>query len=135
MRNIVWGSDVGFSDLVKVRFGPFVLQVPRTVWRSVQGPVVKTDKGAFAIRYAGQDQANMVTQYYRLNKARNFAEWRAAMALQGVPATNFVYADAKGNIGLFYNAMFPDRRSEEHTSELQSLMRISYAVFCLQKKK
>src|SRR3546814_4250105 len=34
-------------------------------------------------------------------------------------------ADAPG--GLF--------RSEEHTSELQSLMRISYAVFCLQKKK
>src|SRR3546814_4108074 len=115
----------------------------------------------------------MVTQYYRLNKAENFAEWRAAMAGQGVPATNFIYADAKGNIGLFYNAMFPDRpagfnwrgvlpgdtsadlwtktlpfdrvpalvnprsgyvmnanntpRSEEHTSELQSLMRITYA--------
>src|SRR3546814_5569988 len=41
-------------------------------------------------------------------------------------------------------AMFPDttsvmsvneQRSEEHTSELQSLMRISYAVFCLKKKK
>src|SRR3546814_5034840 len=29
----------------------------------------------------------------------------------------------------------PDHRSEEHTSELQSLMRISYAVFCLKKKK
>src|SRR3546814_1649777 len=28
-----------------------------------------------------------------------------------------------------------DHRSEEHTSELQSLMRISYAVFCLKKKK
>src|SRR3546814_5722682 len=28
-----------------------------------------------------------------------------------------------------------DRRSEEHTSELQSLMRISYAVFCLNKKR
>src|SRR3546814_9967658 len=28
-----------------------------------------------------------------------------------------------------------DSRSEEHTSELQSLMRISYAVFCLKKKK
>src|SRR3546814_6039625 len=28
-----------------------------------------------------------------------------------------------------------DKRSEEHTSELQSLMRISYAVFCLKKKK
>src|SRR3546814_5371517 len=34
------------------------------------------------------------------------------------------------------NANFPalDSRSEEHTSELQSLMRISYAVFCLNKK-
>src|SRR3546814_5838623 len=29
----------------------------------------------------------------------------------------------------------PDQRSEEHTPELQSLMRISYAVFCLKKKK
>src|SRR3546814_2587126 len=29
----------------------------------------------------------------------------------------------------------PRNRSEEHTSELQSLMRISYAVFCLKKKK
>src|SRR3546814_3911985 len=29
----------------------------------------------------------------------------------------------------------PPMRSEEHTSELQSLMRISYAVFCLKKKK
>src|SRR3546814_9263147 len=29
----------------------------------------------------------------------------------------------------------PGERSEEHTSELQSLMRISYAVFCLKKKK
>src|SRR3546814_2925798 len=31
-------------------------------------------------------------------------------------------------------ARLPHRRSEEHTSELQSLMRISYAVFCLNKK-
>src|SRR3546814_9132384 len=31
--------------------------------------------------------------------------------------------------------LLPRDRSEEHTSELQSLMRISYAVFCLKKKK
>src|SRR3546814_8919253 len=37
---------------------------------------------------------------------------------------NFFYDPAKGA-----------ERSEEHTSELQSLMRISYAVFCLKKKK
>src|SRR3546814_1294762 len=36
---------------------------------------------------------------------------------------------------LFRRNGFPLPRSEEHTSELQSLMRISYAVFCLKKKK
>src|SRR3546814_9116856 len=35
----------------------------------------------------------------------------------------------------FVVLMLKDKRSEEHTSELQSLMRISYAVFCLKKKK
>src|SRR3546814_4073568 len=34
-----------------------------------------------------------------------------------------------------HRAACPMLRSEEHTSELQSLMRISYAVFCLKKKK
>src|SRR3546814_10823771 len=34
-----------------------------------------------------------------------------------------------------YNWIKESVRSEEHTSELQSLMRISYAVFCLKKKK
>src|SRR3546814_2878694 len=33
------------------------------------------------------------------------------------------------------DTIFSHNRSEEHTSELQSLMRISYAVFCLKKKK
>src|SRR3546814_1100234 len=47
-----------------------------------------------------------------------------------------------GNLTPTLRILFPSiaatvqvRRSEEHTSELQSLMRISYAVFCLQKKK
>src|SRR3546814_3952245 len=37
-------------------------------------------------------------------------------------------------IGLVVGAAHEPDRSEEHTSELQSLMRISYAVFCLKKK-
>src|SRR3546814_10200001 len=40
-------------------------------------------------------------------------------------------------LGEFYTKFYgaAAKRSEEHTSELQSLMRISYAVFCLKKKK
>src|SRR3546814_9699547 len=39
------------------------------------------------------------------------------------------------NVEPVFAASFQDERSEEHTSELQSLMRISYAVFCLKKKQ
>src|SRR3546814_994907 len=38
-------------------------------------------------------------------------------------------------VGILANPLDQGRRSEEHTSELQSLMRISYAVFCLKKKQ
>src|SRR3546814_1648168 len=46
------------------------------------------------------------------------------------PSRLLRWTDAKGQE--FTGQFFP--RSEEHTSELQSLMRISYAVFCLKKK-
>src|SRR3546814_3506245 len=52
-----------------------------------------------------------------------------------------VAASMRRNLARSVNQLTPSsatnvqRRSEEHTSELQSLMRISYAVFCLKKKK
>src|SRR3546814_9993039 len=49
--------------------------------------------------------------------------------------TTFTARVPKRNPGPAHSATCPTaRRSEEHTSELQSLMRISYAVFCLKKK-
>src|SRR3546814_10857 len=54
---------------------------------------------------------------------------RAASA-QGVPVVGYgAGTSLEGNA-----AALTSDRSEEHTSELQSLMRISYAVFCLKKK-
>src|SRR3546814_6317619 len=48
-----------------------------------------------------------------------------------LPRESCGYAEV---FGCFYDLSTP-LRSEEHTSELQSLMRISYSVFCLKKKK
>jgi len=94
---------------LRVRFGPFVLPIPRTIARSRHGPVVTNKLGSFAVRYAGFGDVRQVEQYYRLNKARDFGEWRAAMAMQAVPATNFIYADARGHVAMIYNALFPRR--------------------------
>src|SRR3546814_15264231 len=59
------------------------------------------------------------------------------------PTGSFEIGGPDGDAGLTgrkiivdtYSGAAPHGRSEEHTSELQSLMRISYAVFCLKKKK
>src|SRR3546814_2360427 len=58
------------------------------------------------------------------NGARHLAAWYGAAGMGAVLHTL--------NPRLFLEQI---ARSEEHTSELQSLMRISYAVFCLKKKK
>src|SRR3546814_7354693 len=59
----------------------------------------------------------------------------AALALtrQGIAVQLLEQASHIGEIGAGIQ-LGPNARSEEHTSELQSLMRISYAVFCLKKK-
>jgi acyl-homoserine-lactone acylase len=93
-----------------VKFGPFTLPVPRTVYRSVHGPVIVNKGGAFAVRYAGIDRAGMLEQYHRITKARNWDEWSRAMSLGGVTATNFIYADRTGRIAYIYYALFPPRK-------------------------
>src|SRR3546814_4206743 len=54
------------------------------------------------------------------------------------PSFDFLASRSSGmlqGVTSFHDEHTPTWRSEEHTSELQSLMRISYAVFCLKKKK
>lgn len=104
-----WMQLVEQRVWLHVRFGPFVLPVPRTLHWAVHGPVIENARGAFALRWAGIGDARAVEQYYRINKARDWGEWRQAMAMQAVPGTNFVYADAAGHIAMVYNARFPAR--------------------------
>src|SRR3546814_2369471 len=72
----------------------------------------------------GTDALNMIPGVSRGNGRRPEILADAAHAILVRPAAGF-----SGNF------LIDDERSEEHTSELQSLMRISYAVFCLKKKK
>src|SRR3546814_9920047 len=60
---------------------------------------------------------------------------KRARPLPGALAAAPLNHTARMSCGIEVGKRAGSRRSEEHTSELQSLMRISYAVFCLKKKK
>src|SRR3546814_6305107 len=81
--------------------------------------------------------AGDVEQYAAVLALRSPALWRIAFgetACECRPAVTHRHAIEMAAI---FRCIVADeaRRSEEHTSELQSLMRNSYAVFCLKKKK
>src|SRR3546814_3710967 len=70
--------------------------------------------------------------FYDCGPAR--ATKRLAEMLEGAKARGEVRADDCVRVADHFVGLIRDR-SEEHTSELQSLMRISYAVVCLKKKR
>src|SRR3546814_3031234 len=68
----------------------------------------------------------------------SLSEAAVVAGLVKAPSRYSPTADAQaalGRAGVVLDVMVDADRSEEHTSELQSLMRISYAVFCLKNKK
>src|SRR3546814_10203068 len=70
-----------------------------------------------------------------LGRLEELAVWLATWQGRNPPSIDRPYtAVFAGNHGIAHKGVSAYPRSEEHTSELQSLMRISYAVFCLKKK-
>lgn len=100
-------------------WGPLIWTFHRPLLWSVHGPVIQTDRGTFAIRYAGMGEVRQTLQFHRLNKARNRDEWLAAMKLQALPNINYIYADEKGNIGYVYNGLFPVRAEGRDWTRIQ----------------
>src|SRR3546814_2433310 len=72
--------------------------------------------------------------YARAHALLGWAAWWATLHLWAEERAS-AYRQAAGHAQNALALDPSDPRSEEHTSELQSLMRISYAVFCLKKKK
>src|SRR3546814_8695305 len=105
MRISDWSSDVCSSDLAHPASGALM---PR------QRP-----RAAVRIGVSGAPTAEAT-------------ETGDAGGLLSVAAITAVISPARTATPISFTARF---RSEEHTSELQSLMRISYAVFCLKKQK
>lgn len=101
--------EVDHARITVRLWGPFRWTVKREILWSTHGPALRTPHGVYALSFAGLGGVGALEQWFRMNKARDLDEFRAAMALQGIPSFNTVYADRAGNIYYAYNGKFPDR--------------------------
>src|SRR3546814_5175365 len=112
------GARTGYCTLVgSDPFGDLLLDL----WRREQvdtAAVGRRADAATAVYFVTHSDAGHTFTYYRRDSA----------------ASRITPADLPGELAA-RTRFLQASRSEEHTSELQSLMRISYAVFCLKKKQ
>lgn len=95
---------------LKVRLLPGIkLPVTQKFYRSVYGLTIKNDQGFFSIRFAANQAIGASEQWYKMNKATNLTEFKAALQGTGIPGTNIIYADKEGNIFYVGNARLPVR--------------------------
>src|SRR3546814_5447660 len=126
MRISDWSSDVCSSDL-----WPSVWNA--RVKRSTEAKKICPETRYVAVRPSG-DTSRSTANIRRTLPAKNTPDNntpaktpndRSCVATTTITVVSMTIDDVSG---------WRRKRSEEHTSELQSLMRISYAVFCLKKK-
>src|SRR3546814_5809397 len=132
MRISDWSSDVCSSDLEAEHLQRI---------RQQGGPVHRSRVGERGRRHCSSSRR----RFFREETGRNPAGIRATASRclylaridRGLSFDHVGSPPLSGiGEGILRKGRRPRfRRSEEHTSELQSLMRISYAVFCLKKKK
>src|SRR3546814_9033175 len=122
MRISDWSSDVCSSDLAA---------------RAVEKREAHAPTGPVVVLSGGQDWTEHKALWDRLDaiKARIPAMTLVTTAQhKGADAIGAAWAAARGVPLVAFRLNRQLGRAEEHTSELQSLMRHSYAVFCLKKK-
>src|SRR3546814_10790167 len=118
MRISDWSSDVCSSDLKLLRFmtGVFCLAGRTQIGKVLKRAAKETkQRKVAAVVFVGDAMEEDLDHLGHL---------AGELGLLGVPC--FMFHEGGDPVA---------RRSEEHTSELQSLMRISYAVFCLKNNK
>ena len=93
----------------KAKIGPIKLPIKRKIYRSVYGPAFQSENGFFAWRFVVAQDIRAIEQWYRMNKAQNYTQFRTALEMQAIPSTNIVYADRRDTIFFISNAKAPVR--------------------------
>src|SRR3546814_5834844 len=122
MRISDWSSDVCSSDLIDAGKTTTTERILYYTGKSYK--IGEVHDGAATMDWMEQEQERGIT----ITSAATTCLWKADEGKGPEHRLNII--DTPGHVDFTIEV----ERSEEHTSELQSLMRISYAVFCLNKK-
>ena len=112
-----WANTGKNIETIKIRGGKdFIDTITFTHW----GPVVYdhsfragNEKENFAYRWLSHDPSNEVLTFYKLNRARNHADYMEALNHFETPAQNFAFASVGGDIAMRIQGKFPIRRENE----------------------
>lgn len=105
-----WLELVPYPIKARIKLlGLIPIGLKQKFYRSRHGVTVRTKEGVFAIKTSAPTTIKAAEQWYRMNRATNLTEFKAALDLQGVVSTNIVYADVEDNIYYLSNGHFPKR--------------------------
>ena len=106
-------------DTILVKNSPPVLL---TTYRTHRGPIInrmepaaQTSRQLLSMRWVGHDVSNETQAFSMINRAHNWNEFLEGLRHFAVPAQNFVYADADGNIGYHTGGRIPVRKTKSAT--------------------
>lgn len=103
------------EEVIQVKGGdPITLQVRSTHHGPLVSDAAEDSDQHLALRWTGLDEGRPLAQsILSLNRAQNWDEFRAALALWQLPGMNFVYADADGHIGYQMSGAVPIRAAND----------------------
>lgn len=105
-----WEQLVERKFKTKVKVAGLKIPFSRKIYRSKYGLTLKGKDGNFySLRFPANQTVKAAEQWYWMNKASNFTEFKKALAVQGIGTTNIVYADRDDNIYYLGNGNFPYR--------------------------
>ncbi len=104
-----WRTLEAYKAKLKVKLGLITIPISKQYYWSVHGPVFKKESGYYAFKTNAFHNLKTPEQWYKMGKATNFDEFKAALDVQGLSGQTITYADRDGNIYHLSNFVHPNR--------------------------
>lgn len=99
-----------WTDMIAVKTSKGVEPRSFKFRKTHHGPIVSVREGKpLAVKLARLEEGGWIDEWYAMGKAKNMAEFKAAMSKCAIPMFNAMYADRAGNIFYIYNGSVPKR--------------------------